>query len=468
MTKQSLLGSQLDELEKEFRTALALYDHRERVDREARRSASGAVFRRFASDLLAPARLERVLPVSAFAAAALPDPVQLRRDFAGEVFACPADSVALFGGLESKVRMMQRAGDELSLLAACLGVTAKETKYFGQVWLPALAAVDTQATAAGKEFVPRTLSGRTIERIGAAAQLVELFEVIPMPTASYTLAGFSVTPGRPKRHLEQTGDSGQTAIGRVTPARVTLSSRSGRPSARSSSSRSRPARTPSCRCSARSRRRLGDWLAAGVDDCLINGDTAGTHQDADVTSSDDARKTWNGLRKLAPSSTKTDASNAALTAAMLRTNRKKLGRAGRIAGQLAHIVSGEALAALNADSSFISLERYGPHVDPLPNEQGRLDGVPVVVTDYDPRRPERQRFLRRHDHKPNDRSDRQPARLLRRSAPRDHPRHGDARICGSRLRGSRPTGDQGNDAACLRLTAAGRSRASALTYNLAT
>jgi hypothetical protein len=72
---------------------------------------------------------------------------------------------------------------------------------------------------------------------------------------------------------------------------------------------------------------LGAWLAAGVDDAIVNGDVSGSHQDADTTATSDVRKAWNGLRKLCPAATKTDGGNVALTAAMLRTNRKKLGRA---------------------------------------------------------------------------------------------------------------------------------------------
>lgn len=47
------------------------------------------------------------------------------------------------------------------------------------------------------------------------------------------------------------------------------------------------------------RNQLGISMAYSEEDALINGDTTGTHQDADVTSSSDIRKIWKGFRKYA-------------------------------------------------------------------------------------------------------------------------------------------------------------------------
>src|SRR5262249_43416370 len=128
---------------------------------------------------------------------------------------------------------------------------------------------------------------------------------------------------------------------------------------------------------------LTEYLAADFEDCLINGDTTGTHQDSDVTASNDPRKNFSGLRKLAISAAKTDLANAAPTVAnSVRVNRKKMGKYGVRADQLAHIVSMNAYVQLLADTSLLTLEKYGPNATILTGELGRVDGAPVIVSEY--------------------------------------------------------------------------------------
>src|SRR5262249_43916307 len=123
---------------------------------------------------------------------------------------------------------------------------------------------------------------------------------------------------------------------------------------------------------------LAAWLSAGVDDCVVNGDTAGTHQDADVVASTDVRRSWNGLRKLAPAAAKTDGGGGALTASMLRTNRKKLGRAGAIGSQLVHIVSNAGAGQVTGDAAAITDSAQFT----LPGQVAVLDGIPIIASDF--------------------------------------------------------------------------------------
>jgi hypothetical protein len=340
------------------------------------------VYRRLAADVLEPSRLEKAVPLSNFARAALPDPDHLRgRDWARDVFACPADVIELRGGLEAHARLMQRAGDELLLLATLTGKSPRATKYFSNVYLPALAAVDSLTTAEGSEFVPTTLSGATLERIGAALTVAELFQVVPMLSGSHRVPGFSVTPGLPALHPQQTADTSQTAIPKATPTTNATTLTAAKLAIFVLVSAEAVEDAIASLLGAL-QVELSDWLAAGVDDAIINGDTTGTHMDGDVTAATDHRKAFAGLRKLCPSGTKTDGSNGTLTAAMLRVNRKKLGNAGSLPAQLAHIVSPVGAEQLTADSAFFDPSRNGPNVTQVAGEVGRVDGVPVAVSNY--------------------------------------------------------------------------------------
>lgn len=374
---------ELRDLERQLDESLVQIALRDGGARNVRRAADGATYRRLAGDVLEPARLERPVPLSRFAAAALPDPERLHsnHDWVGEVYGCPADVVELRGGLEGLVRLLQRAGDELLLLSTGLSVPPRSTRYFHDVYRPALAAVDTKTGAEGKEFVPTSLSGRALERIGASLTMAELFEIVAMPANPYRLAGFTVTPGRPFLHAEQTADTSQTTIGFVTPGTrdVELTAVKIAALCLVSSEADEDVLAPLL---AAIETELGEWLAAGVDDAIVNGDAQGAHMDSDITAAADARKAWDGLRALTPAAAKTDGANAPLTASMLRANRRKLGRAGALARQLAHIVSPVGVEQLASDNAFVTPERYGPSVTPVAGEAGRVDGVPVVVSDF--------------------------------------------------------------------------------------
>jgi hypothetical protein len=378
------LAWKLDAVREDLRDAIALFRVRERAERQARTAANGAVYRKLATGVLEPARLERDLPLSNFAAAAIPQPEALQgRDWIAELYECPADTAALSGQLESSVRLLQAAGDQLRLLSSLLGVSPKETRLYHSVYRPALlAAIDRQTVAEGKEFVPQALSGRAIERVGLALTVAEAIPVVSMTSDPYRLSGFAVLSGRARLHGEQTGDTGQTGFPRVTPGTrdLELSASKMTASVLVSTELNEDALLPLI---DGIETEISDWLAAGLEDALINGDVSGTHQDSDVTEVDDPRKAWAGLRKLAPAAAKTDAANAVLTAAMLRANRKKMGRLGALPGQIVHVVSASSAASLAADSAFRSVADYGPHVvDVLPGEVGRVDGSPVLASEY--------------------------------------------------------------------------------------
>jgi len=72
-------------------------------------------------------------------------------------------------------------------------------------------------------------------------------------------------------------------------------------------------------------------MARAIDDCIVNGDTAGTHQDSDVTASNDHRKMWNGLRKLTLSTAKVDTSDT-VSVANLRATWNKMRNGNNIYG----------------------------------------------------------------------------------------------------------------------------------------
>lgn len=258
----------------------------------------------------------------------------------------------------------------------------RETAFYNDEFLPLVQAMDTATTAEGTEFVPRQLSPNLIERINLELRVAALFPLLTMPTNPWDIPGKAVSRQRIGSHAEQTADTGQTTFTKRTIAsrKVTLTAVKFAGEALTSKELEEDSLIAILPLIEEE---LVEFLAADVEDTVINGDTTATHMDSDVTASDDPRKLWAGLRKLAIAGAKTDLSNADPTVAnSIRANRAKMGKYGVRAAQLAHLVSMSGYIKLLADANVLTLEKYGPNATILAGELGRVDGSPIVVSEY--------------------------------------------------------------------------------------
>lgn len=130
-------------------------------------------------------------------------------------------------------------------------------------------------------------------------------------------------------------------------------------------------------------------LATAEEMALINGDTTSTHMDTNVSAAYDCRKAWDGLRDIGlngGASATVDIST--LTIENLRTIRKKMGKYGIDPSKVAMIVglSGYIQLLSLKDSNSVQLvttiDKYGPNATILSGELGKLDGIPVIVSQY--------------------------------------------------------------------------------------
>jgi HK97 family phage major capsid protein len=294
----------------------------------------------------------------------------------------PRDIARIANVKDEDLREFHRAADDVVLLANALGVDPRETKYYEREFKPLMAAMDTATAAEGTEWKPTELSAALIQRVELSLEVAGLFPGIEMPTQPYEIPGMAVARIRSGKHAEQTADTGQTGFKKVTPGsrKVTLSAVKFAAEALVSKEAEEDLIIPILPLM---QDELVYGLSADVDDCIINGDTTGPHMDSDVTASDDPRKNWKGLRKLAAAGAKIDgASVAKLTVSHLRANRKVMGKYGIAPAQLAHIVSMAAYIELLDDTSVLTLEKYGPNATVLTGELARVDGVPIIVSAY--------------------------------------------------------------------------------------
>lgn len=287
----------------------------------------------------------------------------------------------------------QRSADNMVLLdALChsrrfkqLPEDVRETTFYKDEFAPFAQAMDTATAAEGLEFLPKELSGDLIERVNLLLRVAALFGMIPMPSNPFEIPGRAVSRVRLGTKAEETADTGQGKFLAVTPGSRKITLTAVKLAGRALLSREAEedaiiAMLPFIR------EELIDYLAADIEDAIVNGDNTSPHQDTDVTDftdPQDPRTAWNGLRLLTQAAQKTDVSNAAPTVLnSIRANRKTMKKYGVSIADLAHLCSISAYLQLLGDTNVYTVDKYGPGATILAGELGRADGTPLIVSEY--------------------------------------------------------------------------------------
>ena len=145
------------------------------------------------------------------------------------------------------------------------------------------------------------------------------------------------------------------------------------------------------------RNSLADAIASAVEDAIINGDTAGTHQDtianwnprsrwnaSGLGGSDDHRSAWLGLRAQAfdVSATRSAATDTDHYNGILETRALMDGAHG-VGSNMAFICSPEYyLTHLLAVDEVATIDKIGPQAAVLTGQVASIAGAPVIVSDY--------------------------------------------------------------------------------------
>ena len=120
-----------------------------------------------------------------------------------------------------------------------------------------------------------------------------------------------------------------------------------------------------------------------VEDCIINGDSSGTHMDSDVVSAASNQKAWKGLRKLALAASSTVSfSGAGVTKAGLDSMRKLMGKYGTSPKELAWVVGPSAYAQMLNIDEVATLEKFGPQATVLSGALAVFRGIPIIVSEF--------------------------------------------------------------------------------------
>jgi len=275
---------------------------------------------------------------------------------------------------------LQARADDIYLVSKLLRRDPRSLKMWGEFAREASAlrkAMDTATAGEGLEWIPTGFSAELIRQVKLALKVASLHSRIAMPTnpfklpidgadATAYLTAESTSDSASKITASTPGTSNVTFDAVKLACRVLVSTELEEDSI--------VAVLPLLRD------KIVQALAEAQENASINGDTAGTHMDSDVTASSDVRKAWNGYRKLALSSAKVDCSTFDI--AGLRAIRAAMGKYGVNPSNLAWIAGISVFNKMLGLEEVITADKYGSDATILTGELAKLDGIPVIVSEF--------------------------------------------------------------------------------------
>ncbi|MDP2291582.1 MAG: phage major capsid protein [Actinomycetota bacterium] len=277
--------------------------------------------------------------------------------------------MALFGLLADKDAKSSKQGFE---------VARNHRAYAGQ-WRQIMNALDVDTSGEGGTWVPTGIGASMHEQVRVMGKVAPLFQRITLPSNPWKLPieGADATA---YRVAEPTTDT-ETAMTASTPGTLAATFDAEIFGARTIFSRSVDADSAVAMVPF-VRSKLVRAFSKAEESCILDGDTDGTHMDADVQAigATDTRTAWDGLRKKGLAQTAT--ALTATTAANLLAARKAMLKWGANPTDLAFIIGVSSLHALMADTALLTVDKMGPNAVILNGQIGSIYGTPVVVSEH--------------------------------------------------------------------------------------
>lgn len=296
-----------------------------------------------------------------------------------------AGEVSYREGVNEQHAAFQRMNDDVYILSKILGVDPTATRLFKGFRRSELAKALSHAGGLGAEWIPTGFSADLIDRVVLELEVANLHRWVPMPRNPFT---FPIKTAGSTAYLvaENTNDhesasripTTNVATDNVTLTGIKLGARS-----EYSTEVEEDSIIPVLPMIKEDVQRA---MKEAIETATINGDTTSPHRDSDVTVATDARKAWDGYRDRVQASAKV--SLATFNVENIRAIRKAMGKYGVKPGQLAYVTgfSGYSQLLSLKDSSsnqvLLTMDKYGPNATILSGELGRLDGSPLIVSEF--------------------------------------------------------------------------------------
>jgi HK97 family phage major capsid protein len=127
---------------------------------------------------------------------------------------------------------------------------------------------------------------------------------------------------------------------------------------------------------------LAQGGAAAFEDAVLNGDTTSTHMDSDVTSSEDCRKNFKGVRKYALAGSLTVSfATGGISADNLHALIKKLGKYGVKPSDLLFVMGSQGYHDTVALPETLTVDKQGPNARIVTGLAPSIWGVPIITSE---------------------------------------------------------------------------------------
>lgn len=125
--------------------------------------------------------------------------------------------------------------------------------------------------------------------------------------------------------------------------------------------------------------------ARALETAILNGDESVTHMDSNVTFASDARRSWNGLRKLALANSATvNFNGTGITEAKMAELGARSGRFGVNPAESCYIASSAAYGQMRSLPNVVTVDKFGPLATVKTGVLASYAGIPIVVSQFVP------------------------------------------------------------------------------------
>lgn len=254
-------------------------------------------------------------------------------------------------------------------------VYADAIKAFGDV-----DAMTTTGTGTGAEFIPQAFSSSLQEEIWLSLEIANLFGRISMPASTYTL------PFNPGRIIASKGVEGGTVNKRKPGTdNLVFTAKKIMSIVEMTDEFEQDSIVPALNFL---RKQLIDGFALAQETMCLNGDP-GTNLYASAITGEDARQLVKGIRADAMDASagncKVDLSTGGWSEDNIRALRAAMGKYGKKPSDLAIICSMADYNKMLKFTGYQSLYSYGAGAVILNGELGRMDNIPIIVTELLPK-----------------------------------------------------------------------------------
>lgn len=248
-------------------------------------------------------------------------------------------------------------------------------KAFGDV-----SAMQTGSAGEGQEWIPTAFSSTLYEEIFLSLEIAKLFGRIQMPAPTYVL------PFRPSRLIAHAGTEGGTVTkDKGKTGKITFDAKKIMSIVEMTDEFEQDSLVPALNFL---RQQLIEGFALAQETMCLNGDSGTTIYSSAPGNSEDARRLVDGIREDATNAAKgnaaVDLSSGGFSAANLRSLRTKMGKYGKKPSDLAYIVNMDQYNKILAFDGYQKLYDYGQGAVLLAGELGRIDNIPIIVTELLP------------------------------------------------------------------------------------